>query len=546
MKTSDLEEMLNQFISKPNYRSILIDGPWGCGKTFQMETAIKKYDNIAKKDKTKNKIVMISVFGFQSIDEIHTTLYRKFHPKIVAAKKAGSMALSIISKSIELLPTKSLFPTDALTNAIDIVGENLGKLEEPKENVVTQKDNIIVFDDIERLSENIHYDDFLGYLSNLVQSGIKIICICNTLNINKKKLVKFVKFKEKLFERVYEINETNLDLINDMFNEYKVSLHLYDIVDQFGNNLRFARKVYYFFKEIMDYINKNFSNYETAYSLDIILYSCIEVIKDAFSIKNEKAKFAETYQDTIAELKECFNDFYLYSDKSKLDSLFQFYQKEKQKDYPSIFRKPYFFLSDKNKEKYKDEFIKYISNSSSTWDYSMGTIFINISSSTHNFSSSDLQNIASCILRSGISIDSAFFTQEINSYQNVEKISEYKLKIEEIIKNNQLSEYKKSLKSASSEKNYNHLTDIFYEIVQNQLKSNDELIKYIINNNFFFPEIDGDIDWSIWSYCTQVTYSFNSLPKYKNEFLNYLDSLLTHDCQNESLKQRINILKSLA
>ncbi len=544
MKSNQLPKKLNNFINEPNYSAILIDGPWGCGKTFQMETAIKEYNDTSKDIKTKNKIVMISVFGFQSIDEIHTTLYRKFHPGIVKAKKVGAMALSIISKSVELIPAKELFPTELITNALKSAAKTLEKSETPKQEKVTKKDNIIVFDDIERLSGNILYEDFLGYLSNLVQSGIKIICICDSSNINEKD--KFNKFKEKLFERTYKINETNEKLINDIFVGYKNSLHLNNIIDQFGNNIRFAWKSFLFFNEIIDYLKNNFLNYEAVYSLDIILCTCIEVIKDIFSIKSENSEFIKIYQYTISELKDSFKDFYLYDDTSKLNSLFQFYQKEKQETYPDIFRKHYFFLSDENKKKYKDDFIKYISNSSTIWDYSTGTLFTNVANSSYEFSDFDLQNIALCISRSKITIDNAFFTREFITYTNPEKINEYKSKIIEIIEDRKFDDYECSMEKASSENDYTYLANILYEIEHNDIDKKDELIQYIIDHQFFFPKIDDDINWAIWTYCTQVAHFFNLSSKYKKTFSEYLDSLINPDFENKSLSDRVETLKAMS
>ncbi len=102
------------------------------------------------------------------------------------------------------------------------------------------------------------------------------------------------------------------------------------------------------------------------------------------------------------------------------------------------------------------------------------------------------------------------------------------------------------MKKASLEEDYNYLTDRLYELGNHEIDKKEERIQYIIENDFFFPRIDNNIDGAIWNYCTQVAHVFNSLPKYKNEFSYYLDSLDNPNCPNESLKHRIQILKTMS
>ena len=56
MKTSDIKEILKNFIYNPMYKSILIDGPWGCGKTYEINQFIK---SIQKQNKKRNYIIFL-------------------------------------------------------------------------------------------------------------------------------------------------------------------------------------------------------------------------------------------------------------------------------------------------------------------------------------------------------------------------------------------------------------------------------------------------------------------------------------------------------
>ena len=41
MNVKKIDEILNDFINDSSYKSILIDGPWGCGKTHQINEFLK-------------------------------------------------------------------------------------------------------------------------------------------------------------------------------------------------------------------------------------------------------------------------------------------------------------------------------------------------------------------------------------------------------------------------------------------------------------------------------------------------------------------------
>lgn len=82
MNIVKINEVLENFIMNKETKSILIDGPWGCGKTYQINEFMKKFIN----NKT-NKIYYLSLFGLESIDEIHTTLYYQLHPNKKTFKK---------------------------------------------------------------------------------------------------------------------------------------------------------------------------------------------------------------------------------------------------------------------------------------------------------------------------------------------------------------------------------------------------------------------------------------------------------------------------
>ena len=45
MKSNNLEKILKEFVEKNEYKSILINGPWGCGKTYEANKFIKEHNS---------------------------------------------------------------------------------------------------------------------------------------------------------------------------------------------------------------------------------------------------------------------------------------------------------------------------------------------------------------------------------------------------------------------------------------------------------------------------------------------------------------------
>ena len=111
MKSKDLEQIIENF-SNDNHRSLLIDGPWGTGKTYQVLNYIKH------KKKKSIKVTYISIFGKQSIDEINTELYIKLNPNKNLIKKMSVKGLSIISQSFSPIPGASAL-IDSLAYSIN-------------------------------------------------------------------------------------------------------------------------------------------------------------------------------------------------------------------------------------------------------------------------------------------------------------------------------------------------------------------------------------------------------------------------------------------
>ena len=286
-----------------NNRAILVDGPWGVGKTYQILKFLKK--DASKKSK-KTKIVYVSLFGKTTIDEIHTDIYSKLHP----VKNGAKRVVSIIPKVAPLFGTVgniiSGMEFSLKTNEEENVsfGKNIGKIaqgiQELSDNIddaitdeVTIKKvknkTIIIFDDLERIdTKKISYVDILGYINNLFLQNIKVIAICNSEEI---KIDEFKSFKEKVFDREYKISATDNQIISSYFGEYSGLLKDY-ITDEFNKNLRIAHRVSVFFKEVIEKLSEYNEKYFEKISNETLLFNCALVVNSCNSEKYASASSA--------------------------------------------------------------------------------------------------------------------------------------------------------------------------------------------------------------------------------------------------------------
>lgn len=92
MNIKDLNKNLSDEIFTG--KIILIDGPWGSGKTFEVKRFI---------DKGKGKKYYASLFGVESLKELTETLYCLVHP--VKSRKNGvnGVSISLLGEGIVLV-----------------------------------------------------------------------------------------------------------------------------------------------------------------------------------------------------------------------------------------------------------------------------------------------------------------------------------------------------------------------------------------------------------------------------------------------------------
>ena len=191
---SKLNEIIKAYLGKDNVDyAILLNGPWGCGKTFYVTNELKKIieDN-------EYKFIYVSLYGEmefkQILRKITYELLKNLNKKAIINVDFVNTVLEIGSTLPEL---GSIF--SGMKNMKKIIEIN-------KEKKIDITRCFFVFDDLERVSTNANRNDFMGLIyENYVKKGCKTLFVADESNIMDED---YYKAKEKIIRRTISYKPT--------------------------------------------------------------------------------------------------------------------------------------------------------------------------------------------------------------------------------------------------------------------------------------------------------------------------------------------------
>lgn len=181
MNGKQIKEEVIRYLEDDNYRyAMLIDGEWGCGKTYfvthELLDAITDYE----KKHSKRKVHYISLYGCKSVDEVEENIYcsmldEQFYEKYnqirnindfygekkEKIKRTGKIIANVTRKFVGTVMQRYEISYKAYEYVSDFFMMNK---------------NIFIFDDLERCG--CSPNDILGYINGLVEhEGAKVILV---------------------------------------------------------------------------------------------------------------------------------------------------------------------------------------------------------------------------------------------------------------------------------------------------------------------------------------------------------------------------------
>lgn len=534
MKISQIENIVKNMCQNNSISTILIDGPWGVGKTYATTKALQKIKGY--------KSLYSSLFGKTSIEEINTELYRQLN-------KSKERFLNTVSKVVGLIGASISFHGVGL----NLNGTTIGR----KRSIRNTKKNkiIVVLDDLERMDTiKINEKELLGYINQLNLQGIKVIILAN---LAEKKDKNLEEFKEKVFDRIYLIEETQLDVAQSLVSKEIIDEECLYIAN---NNLRFIIKAKSLYIQTCDYLKDNNANVNNTASL---YRFCLYVVVESLT-KTISTQYVETLQDwrkkylenapqeaRVEAIRACEYKKYGTETVNELliSALFDIFEKEDYaklnelyfpKQNSSILLQEIFYASDEKKIEIIKKQYEYILNNASKKERDL---VINAIKYWYDY----------CFY-----MDLSF----IDKNKLFEKIYEMSITLSSVIYENNFANIIKEYEDFCSQKEFNNIKDILEKkpadlsaLYKTILKlsqkftyysqeKKDYICKQLLNNSFYINNIDGNMKEADWTLTHSVcNFIAKNIPNLKKELYEYLNKLKASQPKNRSLQRRATSLQ---
>lgn len=160
----------------PHY-AVLISGPWGVGKTYQVKRFLRHHQP------KPEKLLYVSLYGLSTLDEIRDALFQAAYPLLTG--KPAKIIGSLLTAGLKYAK-------------VDTGGISAG-------DIIGFKADVYIFDDLERYEGN--KSTALGYINQFVEhDGAKVIIIANDKEIKAGE--DYERRKEKLIGKVLEVQSS--------------------------------------------------------------------------------------------------------------------------------------------------------------------------------------------------------------------------------------------------------------------------------------------------------------------------------------------------
>lgn len=192
----NIQNIVEEYVSKETDYAIQIVGNWGTGKTFFYRNSLQKLISNTPTfiDNRKNyKPIYISLFGIKSSEDIATKVVLELYQSTSFLKYFRRKHLRI-TQGIFKIGFRGFLNFRRLGNINDYLTDikSIGK------DVLNESEIVICFDDLERIDSDFNFSDLMGYINSLVDEKIKVLILANEDVLLKNSDSDYRKLKEKI------------------------------------------------------------------------------------------------------------------------------------------------------------------------------------------------------------------------------------------------------------------------------------------------------------------------------------------------------------
>jgi len=188
--------------------AILINGPWGCGKTYFWKNMVGPELKRLRDSEHIERVLCVSLYGISDVKDIDRSLFAQSYPGI--NKKCVGKISRFVGGAIEAL------------GYVDLAKVDLRAL-------VKINDSVVCFDDLER--SNLPFKEVLGYINTFVEhEGAKVVILCNEKALDEKDVSLYQKMKEKVVGNSLDYKPDYKSVLSTLTDEYKDQKEFYDFL----------------------------------------------------------------------------------------------------------------------------------------------------------------------------------------------------------------------------------------------------------------------------------------------------------------------------
>ena len=181
MTEKEIITEIERYLSDTSYNyAVMIDGDWGCGKTFFVKNGLSKAIAEHEKENEKpRKAVYISLYGHKTILDIQDAIAIQLHFVSGSEKRFWS---KLGKKRVVGNGVHSAITLAKAARDIFAPGTSVFEIEEPWIDLTSY---IFILDDVERC--NCPLNEVFGFINGLVEhEGVKVILVANEKEIQIK------------------------------------------------------------------------------------------------------------------------------------------------------------------------------------------------------------------------------------------------------------------------------------------------------------------------------------------------------------------------
>lgn len=205
----NINDIISNYIKMDNIDyALLLNGPWGCGKTYYIENQLKKII-----EKGNYKFIYISLNG--AID--FSNIRRKVTYQLITHKDKDKKNYDIDFLE-DIFDISTQLPKVGSFISFAKKGKDIWDINKLKE--INFSKIFFVFDDLERISKKANISDFMGLIyENYTKKGGKTLFVSDELNIDDNN---YKKIKEKIIRRTISYEPNLQELIKSLIENKNI------------------------------------------------------------------------------------------------------------------------------------------------------------------------------------------------------------------------------------------------------------------------------------------------------------------------------------